>query len=408
MNKTLVVALVGCLLFSGRAFGKYARPQLKETPIDRLVENLNAQLAENPKDVTTRFNLARLHAMAYALKTDVVEVASGQPNEAWLGYEPRHVPFRLENTEDDAKTQAGLDHLELAIREYQEVIRLKPDHLSAQLGYGWCLDQAGKKKAAIAQYRKTISQGWAKEKEMTRAGLGWHSVVEEAAGYLKPHLDATADRDEIRQLDLRIRQVSRILRPVTPIAIPLRDGLNLQQIHNRQANVTFDADGSGQARGWSWISANAGWLVYDAGNSGKITSALQLFGNVSFWLSFDNGYQALQSLDDDRNGVLTGDELKGLAIWHDVNSNGVSDLGEVQSLAKWNITVLSCHYEVGDDADRTARSPRGVVFADGTTRATYDVILQPWSKRPRFTFDVGNPAVSEVANKSVQSFNAGR
>ena len=81
-----------------------------------------------------------------------------------------------------------------------------------------------------------------------------------------------------------------------------------------------------------------------------------MFGSVSFWLFFENDYEAMRSLDNYRDRILAGDELDGVAIQHDRNSNGVSDPGEVQSLAQWKITTLSCDYEEGDYADRTAYS----------------------------------------------------
>ena len=85
-----------------------------------------------------------------------------------------------------------------------------------------------------------------------------------------------------------------------------------------------DADGSALPR-WTWISSRAGWLVHDPRRTGEITSALQWFGNVTFWLFWENGYDALAALDDDADGELAGDELRDLAIWHDRNSTGTSE-----------------------------------------------------------------------------------
>jgi hypothetical protein len=57
--------------------------------------------------------------------------------------------------------------------------------------------------------------------------------------------------------------------------------------------VRFDADGSGP-RDWTWITPEAGWLVHDADGAGTIDSALQLFGSVTFWLFWSNGYEPMQ------------------------------------------------------------------------------------------------------------------
>ena len=93
-----------------------------------------------------------------------------------------------------------------------------------------------------------------------------------------------------------------------------------------------------------------------------------MFGSVTFWIFWKNGYEALSALDDNGNGVVTGHELEGLAQ----NSNGVSDPGEVRTVESWGIQALSCHY--CRHPAGIVFSPRGVVFHGGTTRPTYDWI----------------------------------
>ena len=58
-----------------------------------------------------------------------------------------------------------------------------------------------------------------------------------------------------------------------------------------------------------------------------------------------NGYEALDALDDNGDGVLSGAELQGLALWRDANSNGVSDPGEVVPVRDAGLTELQCHPE---------------------------------------------------------------
>ena len=103
----------------------------------------------------------------------------------------------------------------------------------------------------------------------------------------------------------------------------------------------FDADGSGVKKQWTWVTKDAGWLVFDHKKTGKVDSALQLFGGVTFWMFWDNGYDALRSLDDNGDGVLTAAELDGLAVWCDANGNGVCDPGEVRTLGELGIVALA-------------------------------------------------------------------
>mgnify|MGYP006083767599 FL=1 len=383
-NHILACSLV-CILAgwtSVPAWGRYIRPQLDQTPIERLVKNLNEQIKKDPKSVTARFNLARVHAMAFALKTDQAQTMKGKPERgAWFGYEPKHVPFTVTQTKDPQKKKLAEKQLELAIQQYQQVLQLKPNHQSAQLGYAWCLQQSGETEKSIAAYRKTVDLGWKKEKSLLAAGLGWHSLVKEASGYLIPLLDTKQDQAEIAKLEMRVKHVRKIRRPVTPIVIPLKDGMTAVDVSASHTSVLFDADGSGESAYWNWISRDAGWLVYDHQRTGKITSALQLFGNVTFWCFWDHGYQALASLDNDHNGRLAGTELTGLAIWRDINQNGISEPGEVRPLADWKIVSLSCRHEIdGQHPDRIPFSPQGITLEDGRTRPSFDILLR---KLPR-------------------------
>ena len=97
---------------------------------------------------------------------------------------------------------------------------------------------------------------------------------------------------------------------------------------------------------------------------------------MTFWLFWPNGYAALGALDDDRDGAIAGAELTGLALWRDANRNGTSEPGEVRPVGAWGIVKLSHRFEYdARHPDEIAWSPRGVTFADGTVRPTFDLVL---------------------------------
>jgi hypothetical protein len=374
----LLIALAGTLP-SQSVNAKYVKADLTSIPLGRLINNLEALAKDNPRDAEVRLNLARVHAMAYALKTDTAEVRKGRENEGvWFGYNPAHVPFEVKPGDNKDSVKAARVHLAKAIERYKEVLKLEPHNLTAALGHAWCIEQSGDKQGAIREYRKIIEVAWKKESDLKRAPLGWHSVTAEAAGYLIPLLDKQKDRVEIATLQRRAEQTGRVPRPITPLVIPLRDGLAPTQLEDRSARVGFDADGTGLKKRWTWITKDAGWLVYDSQSEGKVTSALQMFGSVTFWLFWENGYHALATMDDDCDGMLTGKELQGLAIWQDLNRDGISERGEVRPLADWGIVALSCQYvQYLAQPEPIAYSPRGVFFSDGSNRPTYDLILRP-------------------------------
>ena len=371
---TLVMLALFASAPSTRAL--YIRPNLAVVPIKRLIENLEKHVKNNPKDAKLKHNLARAHAMAYSWKTSTAQVLQGKEEKGpWFGYEPKHVPFSGKGPKGAKKPDDPTKHLTKALSWYRKVIDAEPKNWTARLGYAWLTLKSGKKMEARKLLRELIEIAWQKEKNMKVAGLGWHSVVAEAAGYLMPMLDKEKDKKEIDELNRRIKFVKRLPRPITPIAIPLQDDLTVGDLVNQNARVKFDADGTGLQKTWTWITPKAGWLVHDPNHTGKVTSALQMFGGVTFWMLWANGYQALSALDDNGDGKLTGNELRGLAVWHDRNSNGISERGEVKTLKEMQIVELSCRHVSSNSQTHVAKSAKGVRFKNGKQRATYDVLL---------------------------------
>ena len=356
----------------------YMRVETRSVPVDRLVENLERELKANPKDVPTIINLARLHAMAYSLKAEDLPGASPKPGAPEVpAYPPGSglVPEVVRPAPSPEEAARATRHLKESVRLYADAVQLAPDNLTARLGYGWVLQQAGKTKEAIAEYRRVIEQAWPTEQKVKTLMPSQRLFTREAASYLIPLLDTARDATEIADLRAKQQQVDGLPRAITPIAIPLAPDTGPDAIIDPTARVQFDADGSGP-RQWTWITQNAGWLVYDAEDRGTITSALQLFGSVTFWLFWSNGYEPMRALDDNGDGELSGVELRHLAVWRDGNANGVSEREEVQPLTAHGIVALSHDHVVGDGRRFVAYAPRGVRFQDGHTRPTYDVILR--------------------------------
>lgn len=351
---------------------------LAEIPVERLIRNLKALIENDPKNAQVRFNLARAHSMAYASRTDSVGVRKDREKENDLFGGGADIPFAVTPTDDKDKLKTAREHLAKAIEAYAEGLKLDPDNLTGRLGYAWCLEQSGKKNEAIAGYRRVIAAAWVQDKNLHSLPMYAEPLTVEAAGCLIPLLDKEKDKKEIDELQDRVQKLRKLGRPISPIIVPLKAEMTEQDLEDRSASVRFDADGSGLEKRWTWITKDAGWLVYDPHHSGKITSALQLFGNVTFWMFWNNGYEALAALDDDRDGMLVGKELEGLAIWQDLNHNGTSERGEVKPVAQCGIVAISCRHATDTThPDRIAYSPRGVFFRDGSNRATYDIILHP-------------------------------
>ena len=379
---TTITAVIGVAVAASVTIGAiYARPDIEDVPVARLVANLEKELASAPKNPDIHLRLARLYAMAYAantqeLPTTVLAGADKKPRqEVWFGHEPDLIPRAVDRT--SSRTAASKSFLAKSVEHYRKVLELNPSGLVGRIGHAWTLEQSGDKAAAIAEYRRVIEQAWPKEEKARFAELGQRFYTEEASRSLIPLLDAKRDAAEIARLRERMAALQRIPRPITPVAIPLSDDATVKTIVDLDATVRFDADGSGRRRRWTWITPDAGWLVYDAAGSGQITSALRLFGTVTFWAFWNNGYEPMCALDDDGDGELSGGELRYLAVWRDVSRDGASDPGEVKPLSSHDIVGLSCRAFAGDGVYVAARAERGVRLRDGRTRPTYDVILRP-------------------------------
>ncbi|QDU20845.1 tetratricopeptide repeat protein [Urbifossiella limnaea] len=378
--RAAALGLAAAAAVAGTAPARYMRVETEKVPVERVVSNLEAHVKENPKDAKAVLNLARAHAMAYTTRAGALEVRKdGKNGGLWFGYEPPFVPFGKSGKGKDAGAEAAAkDHLLKSMALYEKAVKLAPGDPAAVLGRAWVIDQSGDKAKAVEAYRAVLRDGWAKDKDLTALGLGGHTVTAEAAGYLVPLLDATKDAAEIADLKTKTEKLKQLPRPITPIAVPLRDGLGAADLEDTRAAVRFDADGSGIKKRWTWITKDAAWLVYDPAGRGEVDSALQFFGSVTFWLFWEHGYAALSALDDDRDGRLTGVELRGLALWRDANGNGVADPGEVQSVTEAGIVAVSCRHERDEShPDRIAFSRAGVTLRDGRTRPTFDLVLKP-------------------------------
>src|SRR6185295_5267776 len=75
LGRLTVMLLAAATVAAGlRVSAMFIRPELENVPIDRVTQNLERQVAQDPGNVRLRLNLARVHAMAWASKTQTVPV----------------------------------------------------------------------------------------------------------------------------------------------------------------------------------------------------------------------------------------------------------------------------------------------------------------------------------------------
>jgi hypothetical protein len=139
----------------------------------------------------------------------------------------------------------------------------------------------------------------------------------------------------------------------TPIVLDLNgDGIGTLSMAD---GVKF-AFASGQPVQTGWVAPTDGLLVRDLNGDGTISDGTELFGNNTVMADGSkaaDGYQALAELDTNNDGVINRSDAvySQLGVWVDANSDGISEAGEVKSLAALGITEISVIASVTSNID---------------------------------------------------------
>lgn len=480
-------ALVCFVILAGRAAAMWATPS--DAPVGRLITNVTKYVKEHPQDAQGHFTLARIHSLAFALKSDSIATWNEEKDR-----EGRALPSICTNdfqgmtlwiakavpTPEPRKEELRL-HLTESVRSFERALALDDKPALYHLGLAYVMEQgtvladetdivpgatpieklSAENKAEIDKLIDSL--GVTKESERKRAAKALRERLGEAANvllerrkdddavrkgeintlireqwraqtlkyYLSAYKSAIAEDSKITEQPMRglrvlasyeagkayvklmsaridcddaeKRQLAEVQQGIkgleakpanmamTPIIFSLGGVNTLGDLLAPGSCVMFDLDGDGRAEPRPWVRPDTGILVWDPSHSGVITSGRQLFGSVTWWMFFDNGYHALDALDDDRDGTLAGTELEGLAVWFDRNGNGISEAGEVVPIERLPIQSLAT-----DATSMDAGSPAnllGLVLTDGHVVPTYDWIVPAMNEQRAPVIDVADPVL---------------
>ncbi len=159
----------------------------------------------------------------------------------------------------------------------------------------------------------------------------------------------------------------------SPIVLDLT-GNGIESVSAEQG-VQFDLLGTGQKVQTGWVSPGAAFLALDKDNSGSIESGKELFGNQS---GAANGYEELAKYDENNDGVINASDsiYNKLLLWQDTNMNGVSDTGELSSLADTGVSSINVNYNTVSETvtgGNQIRQRSFFTFENGTTGNTADI-----------------------------------
>jgi hypothetical protein len=140
-----------------------------------------------------------------------------------------------------------------------------------------------------------------------------------------------------------------LVQQVSPIVLDLANIGHFDGTGPAEANIKFDFAGKGQIAQTGWIKPTMGFLALDKNGNGKIDDGAEMFGEATRLKNGNtalNGYLALQELDTNKDGLITAADadFDKLVVWIDSNSNGVTDNGELRSLASLQIQKIGLAY----------------------------------------------------------------
>lgn len=383
-------ALLFGLLAMPSATARWMGPT--QIPVARLLKNVRTYISAHPKDPHGFYTLGRINSAAFAAGTENIAAYNHNVLPS-LPTHPRLSPPPRDRTKP--LSPQALTYVSEAVGNYRKATDLDPTDGLAWLGLGFQCEEAlpfpqavAKASAALSLRGKPDAERLRKEalrfdrkafaltvKGDTSRRLGMVDPVsmEAAQGIVRLQANrslATTEQTELTEMQKLISAFQSRPRPRSPILISFQRGAALPDLLAPKKHARFDLAGDGLDREWPWVKPTTGILVWDPKHTGKITSGLQLFGNVTWWLFWKDGYEPLAALDNNHDGWLEGKELQGIAVWFDRNGNGVSDPGEVVSLASLSIQRIAVHS--AGTTDGVPANPHGIQLRDGSSLATFD------------------------------------
>jgi len=141
-----------------------------------------------------------------------------------------------------------------------------------------------------------------------------------------------------------------------PLALDLDGDGAISTIGLVPGAIQFDMADDGFAEATGWVGPNDGLVVRDIDGNGLVDSGRELFGDetvLSSGAQATNGFLAIAELDSNADGQVDAlDEAwPELLVWRDANSDGVTDAGELITLAQAGVSSINTSYSNATQED---------------------------------------------------------
>ena len=152
----------------------------------------------------------------------------------------------------------------------------------------------------------------------------------------------------------------------------------MELVSLEDSTAFYDIDGDGYRERMGWVSADDGLLAYDKNGDGVISGRDEL-SFVDYVSGARTDLEGLTHFDSNSDGRLDASdaEWSRFRVWRDLDQDGESDAGELQTLAEAGITSIDL---TTDGVERTVAGNR--IFGQGSyidaagTGALYDAALR--------------------------------
>ena len=183
------------------------------------------------------------------------------------------------------------------------------------------------------------------------------------------------------------------------------DGIELLSTKDE---VLFDVDFDGDLEITGWIAPDDGLLVMDLNNDGLINDMSEVFSEHFNSGSFISSLDSLNSIDSNNDDLINyEDELfDQVRIWQDLNSDGISNTGELSTLNEVGIESISLLAEIMEDEieGNSINAKGSYLDSEGVTREFVQAIFSAEELTENQENDSFNEDELILGNNSFESF----